>query len=245
MSKPLVYIHECMYKSGLENELGQVMARKTKEEAAATRASVLMASLDLFSEQGYSRTTFSDIARSIGMTRGAVYWHFDNKPALLAALIDFVHERKEKLVGIRVPDIHTVEDLRRAFVAHARIVAEDEMTRKFDFFMSYQMEWSEELLTETHKKLTEIRESPLAEFKRCFQSPSITSRFRPGVDLDQLMLTLMAFWMGLCKLYLGRCPGMNFEQDAETGLNLHQGLDLTQTVTDGFDLIMSAVLKEG
>ncbi len=101
------------------------MARKTKEEAQATRESVLIAALDLFSEKGFSRTTFSDIAKRIGMTRGAVYWHFDNKSALLAALIDYVHERKKQLVGIWIPDIRTMDDLRLAFVSHARMVAED------------------------------------------------------------------------------------------------------------------------
>ena len=57
------------------------MARKTKEEAAETRTNVLMAALDLFAEKGYSRTTLGGIAKRIGMTRGAVYWHFDNKEA--------------------------------------------------------------------------------------------------------------------------------------------------------------------
>lgn len=54
------------------------MPRRTKEEAEATRESVLRAALDLFSEKGYSRTTLNDIAKRIGMSRGAVYWHFVN-----------------------------------------------------------------------------------------------------------------------------------------------------------------------
>jgi AcrR family transcriptional regulator len=92
---------------------------------------VLLAALDLFSEKGYSHTTFSDIARQIGMTRGAVYWHFDNKPALLAALIEYVHGHWTLLVGARIPDIHTIEDVRRAFIALARSVGEDAVVRKF------------------------------------------------------------------------------------------------------------------
>jgi len=220
------------------------MARKTKEDAEATREGVLIAALDLFGEQGYSRTTFSDIAKRIGMTRGAVYRHFDNKPALLAALIDYVHERRDEMTGLRVPDIHTVEDLRRVFVAHARIVVEDSITRKFEFFMNFQMEWSEELLTETHKTLTEIRENPLQEFKRCFQVPAIVSRLQPGVDLNSLILTLAGFWLGVCKLYLGYCPRIDFGYRPETDVELLSGFDLVQTIEQGFDLIMKGVLKE-
>ena len=220
------------------------MARRTKEDAQVTRESVLIAALDLFSEKGYARTTFSDIAKKIGMTRGAVYGHFDNKPVLLAAFIEFFHERKEQMIGVRVPDIHTVEELRNAFITHARIVSEDAVTRKFEFFMNFQMEWSEELLTQTHKKLNEIRKSPLEEFRRCFLAPEIACRLRPGVDLDQLILTLAAFWVGSCKMYLGRCPGIDFGHRAETDVELLSGFDLMPAIAGGFDLIMSAVLKE-
>jgi AcrR family transcriptional regulator len=220
------------------------MARKTKEEAQVTRESVLIAALDLFSEQGYSRTTFSDIAKRIGMTRGAVYWHFDNKPALLAALIDFVHERKKQMVGIRIPDIQTMDDLRLAFVSHARMVAEDAISRRFEFFMSYQMEWSEELLTETHKQLNEIRDNPLDEFKKCFSVPEIADRLKPDTDLDQLVLTLAAFWTGICKMFLGRCPGIDFGHSTEAQVELFSNFDLTRTAGAGFDLIMNAVLKK-
>ncbi|MCF7816831.1 MAG: TetR family transcriptional regulator [Kiritimatiellales bacterium] len=220
------------------------MARKTKKDALATRESVLLAALDLFGEKGYSRTTLSDIAKRIGMTRGAVYWHFDNKPALLVALIEYVHVRREQMTGMRVPDILMLDDLRRAFIAHARNVVEDSITRKFEFFMNFQMEWSEELLTETHKQLNEIRQSPLAEFKRCFQIPAIAERLRPGVDLDQLIVTLASFWMGLCKMYLGRCPGLDFGHRTESNPELLGGFDLIHTVAAGFDLIMSAVLTE-
>lgn len=220
------------------------MARKTKEDAQVTRDSVLLAALDLFSEQGYSLTTFSDIAKKIDMTRGAVYWHFDNKPALLAALIEYANERKEDLVGVRVPDIHTVDDLRQAFVTHARIVREDAVTRKFEFFLNYQMDWSAELLTETHKNLNKIRKSPLEEFRRCFEVPAVARRLRPGVNINHLVLTLAAFWTGLCKMHLGGCPAIDFGQRPEADIQLLSGFDFVETVGAGFDLIMRGVLNE-
>ena len=69
------------------------MARKTKEEARQTRADILDAAIRIFSVRGVSRTTLNDIAKEAGVTRGAIYWHFDNKNDLLAALWDqlFLH----------------------------------------------------------------------------------------------------------------------------------------------------------
>ncbi|MDQ7988305.1 MAG: TetR family transcriptional regulator [Candidatus Dactylopiibacterium sp.] len=62
------------------------MARKTKEEALATRELLLDAAARLFSRNGVSGTALHDIAREAGLTRGAVYWHFSNKVELLMAL---------------------------------------------------------------------------------------------------------------------------------------------------------------
>ena len=60
--------------------------RRTKEEAAQTRAALLDAAEQLFAERGVSRTSLADIAAAAGVTRGAVYWHFRNKSELLDAI---------------------------------------------------------------------------------------------------------------------------------------------------------------
>jgi len=220
------------------------MARRTKEEAQATRESVLRAALDLFSEKGYSRTTFSDIAKRIGMTRGAVYWHFENKEALLVALIEFAHCHKESLVEKRFLEIETLSDLRNAFVVFARVVAEDELVRKFEFFMHFQMEWSQELLSETHKKLTQIRQSPLEEFKQFFELPQIAPLLKEETDLDQLVVTLAAFWMGTCNMFLGGCPFVELSFADEKVPDGPWRVDLAHAIGNGFDMIMNGVLKE-
>ena len=221
------------------------MARKTKEEAAATRERVTIAALDLFTEKGYSRTTLVDIAKRIGMTRGAVYWHFDGKPDLLAALMDYVHTQKERLVESQIPEIKTLNDLRTAFILHARAVQDVPVVRKFEFFLNYQMEWSEELLAETQKKLNELRTNPLENFRDYFKVPAIANQLRPDVDLDQLVITLASFWCGACKMFLGRhCPGAEFGQCSDADIQLLGGINFEQTVENGFDLILSGVLKE-
>ena len=63
------------------------MVRKTKEEAENTRREILKAALEVFYQKGYSRTTFDEIAARINLTKGAVYWHFKNKPDLLVELM--------------------------------------------------------------------------------------------------------------------------------------------------------------
>ena len=62
------------------------MARKTKEDAEKTRQLLLESALKLFSEKGPARVTLAEIAREAGATRGAIYWHFKDKDALLSTL---------------------------------------------------------------------------------------------------------------------------------------------------------------
>lgn len=205
------------------------MARRTKEEAEATRESVLTAALDLFSEKGYSRTTFSDIAKRIEMTRGAIYWHFDNKPALLAALMDHFCTLREQRVELHFSEISSPEELREAFLEHARLVVEDKRLRKFEFFMMFQMEWSEELLTETHKLLDQVRKDPFKKLTSIMDAPQFAERVRKDIEPRTLAVTLAGLWLGLLKVYLGACPK----------------IDLVSAAADGFDCMMNGILLKG
>lgn len=71
------------------------MARKTKEDAEATRQALLDAALRVFGEQGYSATRLEDVALAAGVTRGAIYWHFANKADLYNAAIGYATGRSE------------------------------------------------------------------------------------------------------------------------------------------------------
>jgi AcrR family transcriptional regulator len=53
-----------------------------------TRQQILDASLRLFSERGFARTTVRDIARQAGITDAAIYYHFESKRELLEALVE-------------------------------------------------------------------------------------------------------------------------------------------------------------
>lgn len=64
------------------------MARKTKEDAEHTYAALLEAAEQVFFDKGVAHTTLADIASAAGMTRGAIYWHFKDKAALLQALFE-------------------------------------------------------------------------------------------------------------------------------------------------------------
>jgi AcrR family transcriptional regulator len=53
-----------------------------------TRTQILDASLRLFSEKGFARTSVRDIAQAAGITDAAIYYHFASKRDLFEALIE-------------------------------------------------------------------------------------------------------------------------------------------------------------
>lgn len=62
------------------------MPRATAAEAAETARRILETATGMFAEQGYAAASIDVIARGAGVTRGAVYHHFDSKPGLFEAV---------------------------------------------------------------------------------------------------------------------------------------------------------------
>jgi TetR/AcrR family acrAB operon transcriptional repressor len=60
--------------------------RRTKAEAAETRCSIVDAAEKLFFEKGVANSTLDEIATAAGVTRGAIYWHFESKSDLFLEL---------------------------------------------------------------------------------------------------------------------------------------------------------------
>lgn len=88
--------------------------KKKKGESEETRTLILAAADALFSAKGYSNTSIVDIVKLTNYTRGAVYWHFNNKCEIYGEIIH------QKLMNIQkeieesfIPGIQ-LEDLLRA-----------------------------------------------------------------------------------------------------------------------------------
>jgi AcrR family transcriptional regulator len=65
------------------------MARKTKDDTEKTYEILLDSAEEIFLEKGVAAASLEEIAKRAGLTRGALYWHFENKADLLSA----VHKR--------------------------------------------------------------------------------------------------------------------------------------------------------
>ena len=106
--------------------------KRTKSEAEETRRRLLEAGLEVFIERGFDRASLEEIAQKVDMTRGAVYWHFKDKQALLEELVEqklrSTQEQIEKLLtDDEIPPLQKITSFMKTLL---HLLAEDEEYRK-------------------------------------------------------------------------------------------------------------------
>ncbi len=125
------------------------MPRKAQRDAEKTRARILASALSLFAKKGYVHTTFTDIAARLKMTKGAVYWHFESKQALLMALIDEMLEKFRRQIAELLPEGETsFEGLSFPVVADMMVrnavqIIGDPKGTAFFLLIHEQIQWAE------------------------------------------------------------------------------------------------------
>lgn len=123
------------------------MARRTKEDALATRNALLDAAEHVFLAQGVAGTSLNDIAQAAGTTRGAIYWHFRDKADLFNAMMDRVAmplQRALSLVDAQ-PEADPLPGLKRALRAALRQTVTDPQTRRVFEVATHKVEYVDSL----------------------------------------------------------------------------------------------------
>src|SRR5437763_17218899 len=58
----------------------------------SSRERILDAAMEMFARYGYRRASMDQVAEAAGLTRQAVYHHFQSKEALFRAAVDALHD---------------------------------------------------------------------------------------------------------------------------------------------------------
>jgi AcrR family transcriptional regulator len=68
---------------------------------AARREQILGAATRVFAEKGFSRATTREVAREAGVSEGTIYNYFEDKEALLMAIMDKLNETERRAEDLR------------------------------------------------------------------------------------------------------------------------------------------------
>jgi TetR/AcrR family transcriptional regulator, acrAB operon repressor len=146
------------------------MARRTKEEAQATRSHILDTAELVFEQRGVSGTSLHEIAKAAGLTRGAIYWHFEDKADLFNAMMERATMPLEEgdVCGFDGAD-KTLADMRRGFrEVLKRIVADPQMRRVFEI-ATHKVEYVGEMLAVRERHLS-VRKECLVDVERALKA---------------------------------------------------------------------------
>ncbi|WNV89041.1 helix-turn-helix domain-containing protein [Umezawaea sp. Da 62-37] len=87
-----------------------------RRTGAETRAEILRVALRLFTEKGFEGTTTRDISSALGITKSSLYYHFQNKEAIVASLMEERMSELDELTGWVAAQPPAPDLLRRAAV---------------------------------------------------------------------------------------------------------------------------------
>ncbi|MET7657191.1 MULTISPECIES: ScbR family autoregulator-binding transcription factor [unclassified Streptomyces] len=76
-----------------------------QQRAVRTRRAVLEAAAEVFAEHGYTAATVADILKTAGVTKGALYFHFDSKEALARGVLEVQTDQRLPPQAIKLQEM--------------------------------------------------------------------------------------------------------------------------------------------
>ncbi|RDE25210.1 TetR family transcriptional regulator [Motiliproteus coralliicola] len=210
------------------------MARKTKQEAEQTYHALLDAAGRLFIRQGVATTTLNQIAAEAKMTRGAIYWHFKNKDAVVQALwernAETLHHGFAQLL-LKLDTEHPARAFRQALKQILQSLASEPELGQMMKIVMHNIEFTEQQ-TELHRYLAGKKEEIWSAMAQAFELLAERDGLKVALPPALLAQGLMSYTHGLLHSHLSPSQDRAFR------------LDLEQHGDRLLDLYLDAVLKE-
>ncbi|GGX66421.1 TetR family transcriptional regulator [Tateyamaria omphalii] len=84
--------------------------------ASATREKIITSADRLFYERGFEATSFADVAKAVGISRGNFYYHFKTKDQILDAVIERRIKDRHDMLNDWVDDRQTPKQCVASFI---------------------------------------------------------------------------------------------------------------------------------
>ena len=149
-----------------------------KGEGASTRERILDIALELFTEQGYDKTSLQNIADRLGTTKAALYYHFKSKAAILLEL----HLRLHALGADLLDELEALPDGQARVAAWPaildRLIGRVEENRLLIALHQRNQSAFENLHDEQVERHAAANDEMEAQFKRLLADPEIPAATR-------------------------------------------------------------------
>jgi AcrR family transcriptional regulator len=123
-------------RSEPEDGIGAHRAHRPHRPRGSTRERILDVALELFNEQGYDKASLREIAERLGVTKAALYYHFERKEDILMEL----HMRLHGLGRDMLERLGSLDDADEIAAAWSELIDEfiDNVTENRALFLLHQ-----------------------------------------------------------------------------------------------------------
>lgn len=171
--------------------------RRKKEAAETTKEDILKAAKDVFSRKGYTAASLADIAAQAGITKGAIYWHFDNKSELYQqVLVRGFTGYYELMAGILTSDMPPLEKIKKAMTEVLVAFERDEEYRASVGLLLFNTEATGDMQPFI-ARVVEFNEAIYATLVSLLEQGVAREEIDPGIDPEQVAFGLMGFVHGV------------------------------------------------
>ncbi|GAP76250.1 MULTISPECIES: TetR family transcriptional regulator [Pseudoalteromonas] len=162
------------------------MVRRSKADAEQTRSAILDAAEHQFYQHGVSRTTLAHIASAAGVTRGAIYWHFDNKADLFNAMLDRIRLPFRQMLSElqSANDLSALAQIKDVMHRALVIVQQDPQYHRVLTVVFHRCEYVDELnpaVQQQEQLNQEVQDTLTLAFARALENGELNPAIEPRV----------------------------------------------------------------
>lgn len=168
-----------------------------KEEAMATRASLLESALDIMSEKPFASVSMTEIARRVDLSKGALYWHFRNKHDLLVGVVENMHAKIQAELATSLASLESAGELRTYYREQLEKSARSEQFRKMHRLMLRREEWPRELRERVLDIVKGHLEQERCMIGRLLEGARDEERIRKDIPPRDLSILITAIFHGI------------------------------------------------
>lgn len=204
------------------------MVRKTKEDAELTRQRIINAARAVFLKRGVSKSTLEHIASEANVTRGAVYWHFENKTEIFHAIREQVFlPLIDSIDDTLAPAVKNIENplnqIEASLCNTINELSENVEMREIYEIMMIKCEYVDEFATVLHQIMSNCS-CIIEKLEAAYERAKAQDLLATSLSARALAMDTNLFFGGLLHMWVKDADGSRFRFQAIDLIKSHMNL---------------------
>jgi AcrR family transcriptional regulator len=187
--------------------------KKTKEAVLITKKQIIEKAVELFIQNGFSKTTLDEIAQHTNVTRGAIYWHFKDKLDIVNELIETQHENLAQLLSdLFSEDSSSFNKIQKIIEEIVHHFFETKSFQNFIELTWFKIEYTQLSNLKTTK--TELTKYFIYNFRRIIKEAQDIGDIKNNINDNDIAITITNMINGMYRLYFMLPDQINTKKEA-------------------------------